>query len=76
MYSQLIDLLLDDRPILILASAPIPVVLAFIYLSQQATLLHARLYFQACTVLSRIYSAYAYNPHTPIPHAESHFQYK
>ena len=32
--------------------------------------------FQAYTVFSRIYPAYMYNLHTPIPCTKSHFQYK
>jgi len=37
---------------------------------------NARLQFQAYTVFSRIYPAYIYNLHTPIPCTKSHFQYK
>jgi len=54
-----------------------PVVLSFVCLSQQSTLL------LQCTpiVLSlyiflHTYPAYIYNLHTSIPRTESHFQYK
>ena len=34
------------------------------------------MFLYAFTVFLRIYPAYAYNPHTPIPRTDSYFQYK
>ena len=58
-------------------SAPIPVVLSFVYLSQQSTLLQCvpTVLTWAYTIFSCIYPAYIYNLHTPIPCTKLHFQY-
>ena len=65
------------QPILIWVLAPIPVVLSFVYLSQQSTLLQRTPVVSSLyRIFVHIYCAYIYNLHIPIPRTKSHFQYR